>query len=91
MHSKVAASHEKSRFPIWPEWNDADINAEKWETGKPAKEKPGKGQISVSCVTHIISTSVFVLVFHRVFVTASELCDTDKLINSQSYTFNMFK
>ncbi|XP_066034990.1 androglobin [Chamaea fasciata] len=46
MHSKVAASHEKSRFPIWPEWNDADINAEKWDVGKPGKEKPGKGQIS---------------------------------------------
>ncbi|TRZ16650.1 hypothetical protein HGM15179_010476, partial [Zosterops borbonicus] len=46
MHSKVAASHEKSRFPIWPEWNDADINAEKWDTGKPAKEKPGKPQLS---------------------------------------------
>ncbi|XP_066171734.1 androglobin [Sylvia atricapilla] len=46
MHSKVAASQEKSKFPIWPEWNDADINAEKWDTGKAGKEKPGKGQIS---------------------------------------------
>ncbi|NWT20247.1 ADGB protein, partial [Vireo altiloquus] len=37
---------EKWRFPIWPEWNDADVNAEKWEAGKAGKEKSGKGQIS---------------------------------------------
>ncbi|NWU06305.1 ADGB protein, partial [Cephalopterus ornatus] len=37
---------EKWRFPIWPEWDDADINAEKWEPGKPGKEKAGKGHIS---------------------------------------------
>ncbi|XP_053829225.1 androglobin isoform X1 [Vidua macroura] len=42
----VAASDEKWRFPIWPEWNDADINGEKWDAGKAGKEKPGKGQIS---------------------------------------------
>ncbi|XP_041325987.1 androglobin [Pyrgilauda ruficollis] len=46
MLSRVAASNEKWRFPIWPEWNDADINAEKWDAGKAGKEKPGKGQIS---------------------------------------------
>ncbi|NWI85295.1 ADGB protein, partial [Pitta sordida] len=34
------------RLPIWPEWNDADINAEKWDAGKAGKEKSGKGQIS---------------------------------------------
>uniref|UniRef100_U3KF62 Androglobin n=1 Tax=Ficedula albicollis TaxID=59894 RepID=U3KF62_FICAL len=39
-------SDEKWRFPIWPEWNDADINAEKWDNGKAGKEKPGKGQNS---------------------------------------------
>ncbi|KAL2306306.1 hypothetical protein Nmel_004222, partial [Mimus melanotis] len=38
-------SNGKWRFHIWPEWNDADINAEKWDTGKAGKEKPGKGQI----------------------------------------------
>uniref|UniRef100_A0A8C9MGJ5 Androglobin n=1 Tax=Serinus canaria TaxID=9135 RepID=A0A8C9MGJ5_SERCA len=43
--SKVAASNENWRFPIWPEWNDADINAEKWDSGKAGKEKPAKGQI----------------------------------------------
>ncbi|OWK63109.1 Androglobin [Lonchura striata] len=44
--SSVAASDKKCRFPIWPEWNEADINAEKWDAGKAGKEKPGKGQIS---------------------------------------------
>ncbi|XP_048153581.1 androglobin [Corvus hawaiiensis] len=44
MNAKVAAANEKWGFPIWPEWHDADINAEKWD--KAGKEKPGKGQIS---------------------------------------------
>ncbi|NXW50245.1 ADGB protein, partial [Nyctiprogne leucopyga] len=37
---------EKWRFPIWPEWNDADINAEKWDTGKSGKEKTGRSPVS---------------------------------------------
>ncbi|XP_059842346.1 androglobin isoform X2 [Hypanus sabinus] len=30
---------KKGRYPLWPEWNEADVNAEKWEVAKPAKEK----------------------------------------------------
>uniref|UniRef100_UPI00398E3939 androglobin isoform X2 n=1 Tax=Pristiophorus japonicus TaxID=55135 RepID=UPI00398E3939 len=29
----------KGRFPLWPEWNEADVNVEKWDTVKTVKEK----------------------------------------------------
>ncbi|XP_078413679.1 androglobin-like [Cetorhinus maximus] len=29
----------KGRYPIWPEWNEADMNAEKWDVTKSIKEK----------------------------------------------------
>ncbi|NXE49186.1 ADGB protein, partial [Casuarius casuarius] len=32
------------KFPIWPEWNEADINAEKWDAGKAGKEKEKSGR-----------------------------------------------
>uniref|UniRef100_A0A672TF81 Androglobin n=1 Tax=Strigops habroptila TaxID=2489341 RepID=A0A672TF81_STRHB len=38
----------KWRFPIWPEWNEADINAEKWDTGKAGKEKDKTGKSPIS-------------------------------------------
>ncbi|XP_009693550.1 PREDICTED: androglobin [Cariama cristata] len=50
MSSHVSASNEKWRFPIWPEWNEADINAEKWDTGKVGKEKEKTGKSPISNV-----------------------------------------
>ncbi|XP_061480044.1 androglobin isoform X3 [Rhineura floridana] len=40
----VSAEARKGRFPIWPEWNEADINAEKWDAGKGGKEKDKAGR-----------------------------------------------
>ncbi|XP_070589777.1 androglobin isoform X3 [Erythrolamprus reginae] len=34
----------KRRFPIWPEWSEADINMEKWDAGKGGKEKDKSGR-----------------------------------------------
>ncbi|XP_075353482.1 androglobin [Mycteria americana] len=50
MSSHVGASNEKWRFPIWPEWNEADINAEKWDAGKVGKEKEKTGKSPISYV-----------------------------------------
>ncbi|XP_041108296.1 androglobin isoform X2 [Polyodon spathula] len=35
---------EKGKFPIWPEWNEADINAEKWEGAKGTKDRDKSGK-----------------------------------------------
>ncbi|XP_048353335.1 androglobin-like [Sphaerodactylus townsendi] len=42
--STVSAEAKKGRFPIWPEWNEMDINMEKWDAGKGGKEKDKTGR-----------------------------------------------
>ncbi|XP_049759093.1 androglobin isoform X3 [Elephas maximus indicus] len=39
-----SVEQKKGKFPIWPEWSEADINAEKWDAGKAAKEKDKTGK-----------------------------------------------
>ncbi|XP_041952167.1 androglobin isoform X1 [Alosa sapidissima] len=34
---------KKSRVPIWPEWNEAEVNAEKWDATKSKDAKGAKG------------------------------------------------
>ena len=37
------AELKKQKMPLWPEWTEADLNAEKWEVaGKVKEAKPGK-------------------------------------------------
>ncbi|XP_066452045.1 androglobin isoform X2 [Eleutherodactylus coqui] len=40
----ASAEFKKGRSSMWPEWNEADINAEKWDTGRPGKEKDKTGK-----------------------------------------------
>ncbi|KAG8508913.1 Androglobin, partial [Galemys pyrenaicus] len=42
-----SVEQKKGKFPIWPEWNEADINAEKWDAGKSGKEKDKSGKSPV--------------------------------------------
>uniref|UniRef100_A0A8C8E9W9 Androglobin n=1 Tax=Otus sunia TaxID=257818 RepID=A0A8C8E9W9_9STRI len=50
LSSHRGASNERWRFPVWPEWNEADINAEKWDAGKVGKEKDKTGKSPISHV-----------------------------------------
>uniref|UniRef100_A0A673T5K1 Androglobin n=1 Tax=Suricata suricatta TaxID=37032 RepID=A0A673T5K1_SURSU len=43
----ASTEQKKGKFPIWPEWSEADINAEKWDAGKGGKEKDKMGKSPV--------------------------------------------
>ncbi|XP_069462794.1 androglobin isoform X2 [Ambystoma mexicanum] len=46
--SSIAITDSKKiKFPIWPEWNEAEINVEKWDAGKVGKEKEKAGKSPV--------------------------------------------
>jgi len=82
MSSHGGAFNERWRFPIWPEWHEADINAEKWDSGETAKEKEksGKGPISVSCVTHTLFPHHFLYLYLVKYL--SQLQHNSLLINT---------
>uniref|UniRef100_A0A667Z3A2 Androglobin n=1 Tax=Myripristis murdjan TaxID=586833 RepID=A0A667Z3A2_9TELE len=49
--SRVTSSlgQSRSKFPIWPEWNESEVNGEKWDAAKGPKEgKSSKSPIAVS-------------------------------------------
>ncbi|XP_057209909.1 androglobin [Triplophysa rosa] len=61
--SAVASASEgpgeqKSRFPLWPEWNDNEVNAEKWDAVKTSKDSKffddpeGKVELPASLRVH---------------------------------------
>lgn len=46
--SESLESVGRCRFPIWPEWSDADVSKEKWASSKGAED--GKTRQSPSAV-----------------------------------------
>ncbi|KAK1805490.1 hypothetical protein P4O66_019790, partial [Electrophorus voltai] len=49
--SEGTGEMKRSRLPIWPEWNETEVSAEKWDAAKGGKDgKAGKSPLSVPVV-----------------------------------------
>ncbi|XP_028858293.1 androglobin isoform X3 [Denticeps clupeoides] len=40
--SESSGEHSRGRVPFWPEWNEAEVNAEKWDSSKGKDTRSGK-------------------------------------------------
>jgi hypothetical protein len=48
--ASVGGQDAKKRvINVWPEWSDADVNAEKWEVAHRGAKKEEKGKSPVVC------------------------------------------
>ena len=52
--------NKKSRMlPLWPEWNEADVNAESWDIAGSKKKETGgsKARVEVKSATSMVTES----------------------------------
>ncbi|VFV25445.1 Hypothetical predicted protein [Lynx pardinus] len=68
-----SVEQKKGKFPIWPEWNEADINAEKWDAGKGGKEKDKMGKSPVFTPVVVKNEILFDLFSANEHLLCSEL------------------
>ena len=54
----------KQKLPMWIEWNENDLNAEKWEGGGKATKESGKGKPASAPVNIYIYIYIYIREVH---------------------------